>query len=151
VVAENADFEAAASKIGDATQRRFGTKSGKDCFPTKAGFFLRADYFEADFRFLQDAADKGVAILCFARSAGGDGTVASDTELVHYFTKMFEGFDAFLENFFAEFLTDENAFAKAERVALIVKRFDVDSGMGANDGKAYRVGTGVNRGDVDRL
>ncbi len=64
---------------------------------------------------------------------------------------MFERFDAFLQNVFAETVTHENAFAEAQRITLVVKRFEVDCGMSADDGKPDRVGTGVNRGDVNRF
>src|SRR5215475_11462672 len=39
VVAENAYCKAAATEVGDATQRRLRTERGKDSFPSQARFF----------------------------------------------------------------------------------------------------------------
>lgn len=64
---------------------------------------------------------------------------------------MFERFDAFFEDVLAETVANENTFAEAERVAFVVKRFEVDGGVGADDRKTDCVGTGVNRGDVNRF
>jgi len=96
-------------------------------------------------------ADEGAAVAGFAGGAGGDGAVFGDAVLFHDFVKMAEGFDAFLENFFAEAMAEEDAFAEAEGKAFVDERLDVESGEGADDGQADGVGAGVDGGDVDRL
>jgi hypothetical protein len=151
VIAQDADFEAAAAEVRDATKRRFGTEGGENRFPAKSRFFGRADDFKPKFGFLADAPNESVAILRFTRGAGGNGAVTSDSELLHHFLKMRKGLDASFEDFFAEAVADEDTFAKAQRISFIVKWFEVDGGMRAHDGKAYGVGTGINRGDVNRL
>src|SRR5262249_54001968 len=114
----------------------FGAERGKDRFPSEARFFLRADHFQTDFCFLPDEANKCVPIFCFARCAGSDGAVARHAKFFHHFLKVSEGFDSLLENLFAEAMTNENAFAKTQRIALVVKRFEVNGGMGADYRKA---------------
>src|SRR4029077_18837713 len=106
---------------------------------------------KTDFGFLQNAADERAAVFCFARSAGGNSAIARDTELFHDFLKMAECLNSLFKNFFAETLTHKNAFAEAQRIAFVVKRFKVNGGMSANDGKTDCIGTGVNRGNVNRL
>ena len=49
VVAQNAEFQAAAAEVHDATKRRFGAKRREDRFPAEARFFVRADDFETNF------------------------------------------------------------------------------------------------------
>ena len=64
---------------------------------------------------------------------------------------MLERLDSLFKNFLAETVANENTFAEAERIAFVVQRFEVNGGMRADDGKAHGIGTGVNRGDVNRL
>ncbi len=64
---------------------------------------------------------------------------------------MLERFDSLFKNFFAEAVANEHTFAETERIAFVVQRFEVDGGMRTDDGKAHGIGTGVNRGDVNRL
>src|SRR5258708_23743353 len=114
MVAKNIDFEAAAAQIDDAIGRRFGTQSGDGGFPAKTRLFFRGDDFEAEAGGLLDAANECAAVAGFAGSAGGNGTIFGDAVFLHEFMKMAEGFDAFLEDFFAEAVADEDTFAEAK-------------------------------------
>ena len=151
MIAKNINFEAAAAEINDTVGRGFGAESGNGGFPAEARFFPGGDDFEAEPGGLLDAANEGSTVACFAGGAGGDGAIFGDAVLLHEFVKMAEGFDASLENFFAEAMADENAFAETERKAFVDERFDIESGEGADDGQADGVGAGVDGGDVDRI
>jgi len=151
VIAQNTNFEAAAAKVRDATKWRFGTEGGENRFPAKSRLFGRAYDFKLKPGFLANAPDESVAILRFTRSAGGNGAVPSNSEFLHHLLEMCKGLAAPFEDLFAETVADEDTFAKAQRIPLIVKWFEVDGGMRANDGKADGVGTGINRGDVNRF
>ena len=48
-------------------------------------------------------------------------------------------------------MANENTFAETQCIAFVVEGFEVDRGVGADDGKTDCVGTGINRGDVNRL
>ena len=64
---------------------------------------------------------------------------------------MLERFDSLLENFFAKAVANEHTFAEPKGIALVVQGLEVNGGVGANDRKTDGVGTGVNRGDVNRF
>src|ERR1700719_3461725 len=151
MVAKDVDFEAAAAEIDDAVRRRFGAESGDGGFPAEAGFFFGGDDFEAEAGGLLDAADESAAVAGFAGGAGGDSAIFCDAVLLHDFVQMAKGFDGFLENFFAEAVADEDAFAETEGEAFVDEGLDIESGKGAGDGQADGIGAGVNGGDVDRL
>ena len=151
MIAKHTDFEAAAAEIGDTAQRRFRAERGENRFPAEAGFFAGTDDLKTNFGFLQDAANEGVAVFCFAGSASGDGAIARDTELFHHFLEMAECFDSLFENLFAETLPHKNAFAEAKRITFVMKRLEIDGGMRTGNGKTDCIGTGVNRGNVNRL
>jgi len=114
MVAKNIDFEAAPAKIDDAVGRRFRAESGGSGFPAEARFFFRGDDFQAKAGGLLDPADESAAVAGFAGGAGGDGAIFGDAVFLHDFVEMAKGFDGFLEDFFAEAVTNENAFAEAE-------------------------------------
>src|SRR5450432_1913358 len=150
-VAQNGEFQAAAAKIDDAARQGFGAQSGEDGFAAETGFFRGADDFQGDAGFLPDSAEESVAVTGFARGAGGYRAIFGYAEVVHDFFKMGKGFYGFLEKFFAEAVAQENAFSQAKRVALVVKSFDVESGIGAGHGEAHGVGAGVDGGDIYRI
>ena len=151
LVAKDVEFEAAAAEIHNAIGRRFGAESGDGRFTAEAGFFFGTNDFEADTGGLLDAMDERTGVTRFAGGAGGDGTIFGDTVFVHDFLEMDECFYTFFQQVFTEAMTKENAFAEAQGIALVDKRFDVEGGIGAGDGEADCVGAGVDGGDVDRL
>jgi len=151
MVAKNIDFEAAPAKIDDAVGRRLRAESGGGGFPAEARFFFRCDDFQAKAGGLLDPADESATVAGFAGGAGGDGAIFGDAVFLHDFVEMAKCFDGFLENFFAEAVANENAFAEAEGKAFVDERFDIESGIGASDGQADGVGAGVDGGDVYRL
>src|SRR5208283_4153840 len=151
VVAKDVDFQAAAAEINHATWLRFGAEGGKGGVPAESRFFLGTDDFQADAGGLLDAANEGIAVACFAGSAGGHGSILGDAVLIHEFLEMDEGFDAFFQQAFGEAMTDEDAFAEAQGITLVEEGFDVERGIGASDGEADRVGASVDGGDVNRL
>jgi len=119
MIAKNIDFEAAAAEIDDAVRRSFRAESGDRGFPAEAGFFFCGDDFEANAGGLLDAVEERATVAGFAGGAGGDGAILGDTVFFHEFMEMTKGFDGFLEDFFAEAVTDENAFAETEREAFV--------------------------------
>jgi hypothetical protein len=151
VVTKNAEFQAAAAEIDDATRLSFRAHGGDDRFVTEARFLLCADNLQRDAGGLLDATDKVLAILSFAAGAGGYGAVFGDAVFLHKFMKPAEGFDAFLEDVLTETVADKNAFAEAQGAAFGDEGFDVESGIGPSDGEADCVGAGIDSGYVDRF
>ncbi len=80
VIAKDAEFEAAAAEIDDATRLGFRTERGDDRFPAKARFFFGADNFEGNPGGFLNGADELFAILGFAGGAGGDGAIFGDAD-----------------------------------------------------------------------
>ena len=151
VIAKDTEFQAAATQIDDATRLSFRPQSGKDGFAAEARFLPRADHFELQAGGLLYAANQNFAILRFTGGAGGHGAILRDGIFIHDFPKLAKDFDALLEDFFAETVTDKHAFPKAQRAALRHQRFDIESGIGARNGQAHCIGAGVDGGDVDGL
>ena len=92
-----------------------------------------------------------MAIFCFARRARGNGTIARHAKLFHHFLKVCKSFNSLFEDFFAETVANENALAEAQGIAFVVEWLEVDCGVRANYGKTHCVGTGINRGNVNRF
>src|ERR1700730_1044720 len=150
-VTQNAQFQAAAAEVDDAARRRFRTQSGEDRFPAEAGLFRGIDYLERNSGLLFNSANEGVAIARFPGGAGGHGTVLCYAELIHGFFEITESLDGLFEEFFAEAVANENTFAEAQGVALIVEWFNVEGRVGASNRQAHGVRAGVDGSDVDRL
>lgn len=83
VVVQDAEFEAAAAKIGDEARLDFRTHGGEDGFATEARFFLGADDLEGKPGGLLDEADEGVAVLGLTGGAGGHGPILGHGVFVH--------------------------------------------------------------------
>src|SRR5262249_23496101 len=73
------------------------------------------------------------------------------TEFVHDLAEMAEGLHSTLEDLLAETVPQENAFAQAERIALVVERLNIESGIGPSDAETHGVGACVDRGDVNGI
>jgi hypothetical protein len=151
VVAKDAEFQAPAAEVDDATRLSFRAHGGDDRFAAETRFFLGAYDFQRDASGLLDATDKILAIQCFAGGAGGDGAIFGDAVFLHKFTELTEGFDAFFEDVFAEAMADKDAFAEAQGVALVDEGFDIEGGIDASDREADCVGAGIDGGYVDRF
>ena len=72
-------------------------------------------------------------------------------KLVHAVAEVAKSLRSFLENVFAEAIADEYAFTETKRIPLVVQRFDIQSRVRANNGQAHGIGTGVDRGNVNRF
>src|SRR3974390_1911685 len=151
MVAKDGQLETAPAEIDDAAGLDFRADGGESGLAAKARLLFCPDDFERDARRLFDATRLGVAVLSFARGAGGDGTVFGDAEFVHDFAKMTECFDGFLQKVFGKAMAYEHTFPQAEGIALADERFDIESGIGAGNGQAYGIGAGIDGGNVDRL
>src|SRR5208337_1776988 len=151
VVAKDAEFQAAAAEVHDAAWLRSRAHGRQGGNTAEAGFFLGADYLQANAGGLLDAMNEDVPVLRFTGGAGGDGAILGHAKLVHNFAKVAEGLDAPTQKFFAEAVAHEDAFAQPQRIALRGQRLDVQSRISAGHGEADRIGAGVNGGDVDRL
>ena len=151
MVAKDAEFQAPAAQVDDATRLRFRAHGGDDRFAAETRFFLGAYDFQRDASGLLDGTGKILAILGFAGGAGGDGAIFGDAVFLHKFTEPAEGFDAFFEDVFAEAMAYEDAFAEAQRAALVDEGFDIESGIGASDREADCIGAGIDSGYVDRF
>ncbi len=151
MVSQDAEFQAAATQIGNAAGGGFRAQSGKHRFPAEAGFFPGADDFQSNAGGLLDAADERAAVLSFARGAGGYGAVFGDAKFLHDFVKMAEGFHTLFENFLGEAMANKNTFAQAQRIAFGDERFNIEAGIGASDGQADCIGAGVDGGDMNGI
>jgi hypothetical protein len=120
VIAQNADFQAAAAQIGDAARLAVGPERRKHSFPAKARLFDRADHLQLDSRFLSNPADEGLAVAGFPRSAGRHGAVVGHAKFIHHVAKMAKGLHGFLEYVFTEAVAYENALPQAQRIAFVV-------------------------------
>src|SRR5208282_491732 len=85
MVLQDAEFEAAAAEIGDATWLRLRPHRGEDSFAAEARFFPCTDNFEGETGGFLHAMHERIAVLRFAGGAGGHGAVFGDAELVHDF------------------------------------------------------------------
>ena len=131
--------------------RGLRAESGNDGFATEARFFQRADDFESDIGFGFYLADESIAIAGFAGGGSGNGAIAGDAKFVHDLAKMAEGLEGFSNQLFTKPVTKKNAFAEAQGVALVMQRFNVQSGIGTGNGETDGVRTGVNGRDMNRL
>ena len=151
VIVQDVDFEAAAAEIDDAARRRLGAHHRDGRFASEPRFFRAADHLERDAGLPLDFAHERFAIARFTRRAGRHRAITRDAVFVHHFLEVTKRLHAFFKNVFGETVTEKNTFAEAQRVAFAVERFDVESGIGARDGKAHCVGAGVDRRDVNWL
>ena len=151
MVSQDAEFQTAATQIGNAAGGRFRAQSGKHRFPAETGFFLRADDFQSYPCGLLDAADERATVLGFARGAGGHGAILGDAKFFHDFVEMAKGFHTLFENFLDETMADKNTFAKAQRIAFSDERFNIEARISAGNRQADCIGAGVDGGDVNGL
>ena len=151
VIADDADLQAAAAEIGDATRRRFGPERGHDCYSAETRLFRRIDHFQSDAALLFDLAHERVAIASFARGAGRHSAITRHAKFIHDFVKVAERFYAFFEKIFAEAVAQKNAFAETKRVSFVDQRLDIERGIGPRDGEAHGIGARVDGGDMNRL
>ena len=151
VIAEDADFEAAAAQVHDAAGHSLGPERREHGFPAQAGFFRRADDLQHDSRFSFYRAHEGVAVFGFASGAGSHSAIARHTEVVHHFAKIPECFNGFFEDVFTETRPQKDVFSEAKRVAFRLQGFNVQCGICTRHGEAHGIGAGVDGGDVDRF
>ena len=151
MIAKNADFQAAPAQVGNTTRLRIGTERGKYRFSSQSRFFDRTDHFQPDAGFLPDALHECFAIRRFTGSAGSHCAIMRHSELVHAVAKMLKRLRGFFEYIFAEAVTNKHALAQTQRVPLVMQRLNVQSGVGAYDGKADGIRAGVNCRDVNRI
>src|SRR5258708_5288921 len=125
VIAEHADFQAAAAEIGDTAGLAVRAEGVEDRFPAEARFFQSADHFKANAGAQTHLLHKCFAVGGFARGAGGYSAIGGDGKFVQHIAKMAKRFDTFLDDVFAETVADEDAFAQTQRIAFTVQRFNI--------------------------
>ena len=114
MIAQNAEFQAAAAEIDNAVRGRFGAESGNGGFAAKAGFLFGADDFQAD---AGGFFTRWTSVLRLRASR--EALVATARYLVTPYSSMIsrrwtEGLDAFFQELFAEAVADEDAFAEPQ-------------------------------------
>jgi len=151
MVADDADLQAPAAEIGDATRRRFRPERGHDRYSAKPRLFRGIDHFQSDAALLLDLAHESVAVAGFAGRARRHGAIARHTKFIHDFVKVAERFYSLFEKIFAEAVAQKHAFAETKRISFVDQGFDVERGVGARDGEAHGIGARVDGGDMNRL
>jgi len=91
----------------------------------QARFLLTRDDFNSDAGFLEDAADKGSAILCFAHRAGGDCVHLMDFPDLEQPPEILEGAHREVHRFFGETASREGTATETDHFLDAVNHFNM--------------------------
>src|SRR5262249_15573301 len=111
VIAQHRNLQAAAAQIHDAAWRSFGAECSQHCLAAKPRLLDRGDNLKANTALPLDATRECAPITRLPGSAGRDGSILRDAELIHDFSEVAKRFDTALENVFAKSMAHKHTFA----------------------------------------